>query len=55
MIRIMDLSGRMVYSSQVDNNQSETKIDLSGITEGVYLVTASAGKTVYTQKLIISR
>lgn len=54
-VQIVDLSGRTVFSSQLYNTTEESRIDISNIEEGAYLVRASTGGKVYSNKLIISR
>jgi hypothetical protein len=54
VIEVIDLEGKSIYKTEVTNNSSDYKIDLSGYAHGIYLVTISSkGQEVSTKKLII--
>jgi hypothetical protein len=53
-VSLYDPSGRAVQSTAV-NRQATLRLDLSGLTAGVYLVRLESGNSAVSQKLVISR
>lgn len=51
-LRIMDLSGRLVYSSGINAYQT---LDLSALVNGVYIIRVKDGDHFYTERMIISK
>lgn len=53
-INIYDISGKQVYNYSISNNQSwgVYTLDVSGFAKGVYTVSVSTGKGVFTKRLI---
>lgn len=51
-IIIYDLTGKQVYQSKLDNQF--TSLDISDLTSGIYILKASNGKEVRTEKLIVN-
>lgn len=49
---IYDLTGKQVYQSKLDNQF--TSLDISYLTSGIYILKASNGKEVRTEKLIVN-
>lgn len=54
VIEIINLEGKSIYKTQVNGNNADNKVDLSGYAAGVYLVTiTSNGQELGSKKLII--
>jgi hypothetical protein len=51
-IQIYDITGRMVVSVMTTQTNRD-QIDISDLTDGMYIVKATQDQTIYTQKLII--
>jgi subtilisin-like proprotein convertase family protein len=52
-LTIVDATGRMVYvKDNVQLNHTGVKIDLSGVTDGVYIVTFATAETTMTKKVV---
>ena len=52
MLSITDLSGKVIYSQEVDLNNVIT-LPLDNLNSGVYLVTTKSEQNIAVQKLII--
>jgi lysyl endopeptidase len=52
-ISMSDMTGKVVYSSSFENKMY-TEIDVSGISPGIYILKASKGNCIDTQKVVIS-
>jgi len=50
-LRIYDIKGKMVYETKV--NETISSIDLSELTNGVYLIRLFNGKAILTRKIVI--
>ncbi|MCT4622806.1 MAG: T9SS type A sorting domain-containing protein [Schleiferiaceae bacterium] len=54
-IELMDISGKRVYSTQVENSSIDIKIDLNEFENGVYFITLSSKNGVSTRRLVLSK
>jgi Secretion system C-terminal sorting domain/Bacterial Ig-like domain (group 2) len=54
-IVVNDVVGHSVYNGSIDisNQSGETKIDLSQLTHGVYVVSMKSGEVMYTWRLVV--
>lgn len=54
IIEVVNLEGKIIYETEVTNNTSDYKIDLSAYPRGIYLLTISSnGKEITSRKLMI--
>jgi len=53
-ISVVDITGRLVYSKQTISSEVET-INVSGLSNGIYLVIAKQGDVKLTQKLFVRK
>ncbi|MDD5572022.1 MAG: T9SS type A sorting domain-containing protein [Bacteroidales bacterium] len=51
-IVIYSMQGKMIYSSQENNNAGIKKIDISGFANGLYMINISVGNKIYNYKFI---
>lgn len=56
-VTILDFVGRNIYEQNhlFDKGLSTMKIDLSGMSNGLYFIRFRSGETVYTEKLVIDK
>lgn len=54
-INVMDINGRVVFSTSLNNFNNEQTLDLSGLTNGIYFVEYSVGEFKSTQKVSITK
>ena len=56
IIRVTDLSGKTIFQEQIQVSELNTQftIDVTGYTQGTYLVSLTLDKEVYTEKLVIN-
>jgi hypothetical protein len=50
---LLDIQGRMISTVALNRNDSEQRIDVSGLASGIYVVQISANSNTRTQKIII--
>jgi hypothetical protein len=50
-VSVINVLGQTVYTAVIDSKL--TKVNLTGISKGVYTVELSSGDVLYTEKLII--
>jgi len=53
-VKVTDVLGRVLYRTTLESGDGiiHEKIDLSGLSNGIYLITVNAGNTVYTRKAV---
>jgi len=51
-IEIYNISGRLIFSKKDDSKVD--KIDVSGLSKGIYIVKVMQAKTVYVGKVVVS-
>jgi len=54
-INVMDINGRVVFSTNLNSFNNEQTLDLSGLTNGIYFVEYTVGEFKSTQKVSISK
>ena len=53
VLKLIDIQGRIVFSSNLNNNTNSHKFDISNITSGIYIVTIESNTSNKSQKIII--
>jgi hypothetical protein len=51
-VRIFDATGRMVVTTPVQDNSRTVKLDCSGLTSGIYLLSVQSGNKILSRKFI---
>lgn len=51
-IRITDINGKIMYSMDKANNIQSTEINISDLSDGIYIVHVFTGNNVVTNKII---
>src|SRR5690606_29923150 len=54
-ISIADASGRLVLAKDIRGDRGRTQLDLSGLSEGVYMLTLEAAEGRIVRRLIVQR
>jgi len=54
-IQVFDLSGKLVYSENVVDNEKQKEINLSNLTSGIYILKLTADKYILQSKLMINK
>ena len=52
-VKIFDITGRMIYNEQVNNNQAQ--INVSGFTQGVYIIQVITDSEIQSRKFQVTR
>jgi len=53
-IQIFDITGKLVYSEQIINNETQKEINLSNMTSGIYLLKLTGDKYTLQSKLMLN-
>ncbi len=54
-VEVYDLTGREVISSQPDLSGGQASIDASSLSDGVYIVSLSAGTVQQSRKVVLTK
>lgn len=52
-VSLLNISGSVVYSSSVASNTTQTELDLSTLSNGVYVVRVQTSNSIVSKQLII--
>ncbi len=54
-VRIIDLLGHLVYSTEVNNTTAQLQIPANDLKNGLYFVSVQTGDQVITKKIMVNR